>query len=149
MPDLGAPLGWIDILHRHGRAAEWLSSLAILLLGLSLLLPGETMATSPSYRGFVTFGLADIQVGILATAISGTRIIALYANGRWRRSPGIRAVGAVLGTAFWACVVTAFAWPYWTDVTDAPTTALAYFSFVLADLISAYRSGGDARMARR
>lgn len=138
----------LELVDKHGRAAEWITSMMIFVFGLTLLAPGSTMDTSVSYRAFIIVGLNDISLGLLALFIATNRLVALYRNGMWKRSPIIRGIGAVAGLGFWVGISFAFCWPYVAGISEAPSTATVYIVAAFAEILAAYRSGIDVRNSR-
>jgi hypothetical protein len=80
--------------------------------------------------------------------IGGARLVALYINGRWPKTPRIRKIGAFFGLVSWAQV----AWLI-TEGTAVKTGVLStgtgmYALLALADLVSIFRAAFDARYYR-
>ncbi|WP_373354063.1 hypothetical protein [Pseudoroseicyclus sp. CXY001] len=132
---------------QHGRATEWLTSLVLLGFALALMLPGETMA-EPSFSTFDGIGFDDAMVSTPLALIAAMRLVALYINGSWRRTPTLRMAGAVVGAGIFGFLAMAFGWPYVIGAAVAPSTgAGTYTVLALFEILAAYRSGADARLA--
>src|ERR1043166_7395273 len=89
------------------RSVEWMLAAMMLAWGIGLMLPGDTM-TLPQYR--LLGALAPDPVWAAWSISIGTvRIVALYVNGAWRRTPLIRAPGAIVGMIWWTVLGYLFA----------------------------------------
>lgn len=100
-----------EVLLQHGRALEWMTSALLLAFAVTLALPGDTLAASPSFAGFVSAGLDEAALAMPISWIAAMRMAGLYVNGAWRRSPLLRMIGAVLGAGVFAFLSTMFALP--------------------------------------
>ncbi|MGR3452868.1 hypothetical protein [Pseudooceanicola sp.] len=151
----------------HGRAIEWVTSAVLLVFALTLSLPGNTLIGS----GFGTFraiGLDEAMLATPLTIIAIGRLVALYINGAWRRSPLMRAAGAVVGAGTFGMLSVAFGWQYLLNFLEAWSAASTWFGFLTslqaiqgastgagtylvlagADLLAASRSGADLKMTK-
>ncbi len=131
----------------HGRAAEWLTSLALVALALTLALPGDTFSLSTA-NALAALRVEEATVGVPIALIGMARITALYINGGWRRSPSLRCAGAILGAGIYGALSMAYAWPSLKAHVPLPTAAGLYLVLAGFDALAAYRSGADARLAR-
>lgn len=139
-----------DVLLQHGRALEWLTSCALLAFALTLALPGDTLAASQSFKGFVEAGLDETAIAMPLSWIAAMRMAGLYINGAWRRSPLLRMVGAVIGAGVFGFLSVMFAVPYLTGQQAALTTGVGIYAVLCAfDLLAAYRTGADVGHAKR
>ncbi len=127
--------------HVHIRLGEWLASAILLSLG-TVLLAFPHIFEGPMAVSFAMLRQMARQP-IWAFAffiIGGTRIIALYINGRKRITPYIR-----MGMA----VISCFVWYQFTLgllLTGIPSTGLAVYPWLLAlDIYNVFRSSSDAR----
>lgn len=141
----------------HGRATEWLTSIVLLVFAMTLALPGDTFAGS-SFRVFRYMGLDEAMVSTPLALIASARLVALYINGNWRRSPLLRAIGASVGAGILLSLGITFGWPYFAALVSgqisvgniaASTGAGTYTVLAGFDLLAAWRSGADLRVARR
>lgn len=149
----------------HGRATEWLTSFVLLGFALALALPGDTL-DGEGFRAFRNLGLDEAMISTPLALLAVARLVALYINGSWRRSPLLRVIGACLGAGVLGVIGMAFGWPYvesWLAVVwggdhsmpgstiylvGASTGASTYTVLAAFDLLAAVRAGADYRMAR-
>lgn len=86
--------------HFQVRASEWALGSMLALWGWVLLLPSETFSISSSFDMLLrvmpenAWGLACLIVGL-------ARVVVLFINGAWRRSPHMRALAALFSCFFW------------------------------------------------
>ncbi|QPM89392.1 hypothetical protein [Pseudooceanicola algae] len=133
----------------HGRATEWLTSLVLLGFAMTLALPGDTFTMSPSYQGFRNLGFDEAAISTPLSLLASMRLVALYVNGSWQRTPMLRAVGAVVGATVFTMLTITFAWNWITHSNIALSTGPAtYGTLALFDFLAAYRSGADVRASR-
>ena len=131
----------------HGRAAEWMTSLVLLVYALTLMVPGNSLG-GRAYRSVIEVGLSEASVGIPIAIVAVLRIAALYVNGSQpRRTPIIRMIGAILGAGVFSSLAMGLYWPYLTEGVYLSTGVLTYMVLALSDAFSAYRSGADVRLA--
>ncbi len=121
------------------RTLEWCSAAAMMGWGIVLAVPGDTFANSRTYDAFALIA-PEWAWAAFCVVMSSLRMLALYANGAWRRSPFLRGFTSAGGVTFWTLVVLL--------ILHAPqhgiSTAVPVYSiFVAMDLISAWRSGRD------
>lgn len=65
--------------------------------------------------------------GYMGVAVGVSRLLALYINGNWRRTPGLHLFGAMLGLIWWL-IISAL---YWLAVKNgAPDFPMLYVFFV-------------------
>lgn len=139
-----------DVLLQHGRALEWLTSCALLVFALTLALPGDTLASSPSFSGFLDAGLDEAAIAMPLSWIAAMRMAGLYINGAWRRSPLLRMVGAIIGAGVFGFLAVMFAVPYLTGQQVALSTGAGLYAVLCVfDLLAAYRTGADVGHAKR
>lgn len=74
------------------------------------------------------------------------RMMALSINGRWRRTPLLRAICAILGAAVWGYVAMLM---YAPSLGGIQTGVGVYTVAAFADVWSAWRSGRDIPVAAR
>ncbi|MBJ3776412.1 hypothetical protein [Acuticoccus mangrovi] len=134
----------------HGRLNEWVASLVLLGIAVVLMLPGNTFAISPGFVAFARWIGGEAALGVPVAVIGTARVAALLVNGRIPYSHRFRAAGAVLGAAVFMSLAILFAAPIATGATAAASTAVTtYLVLAFGDLIAAWRSGADVRLARR
>ncbi|WP_141102015.1 hypothetical protein [Oceanicola sp. 22II-s10i] len=137
----------------HGRALEWLTSCVLLVFALTLAMPGDTLA-GPGYIGFRNLGFDEAALAVPLSLLAAGRLAALYINGAWRRSPVIRALGAVVGATVFSMLAVTFGWSWlvsgaFTQNRIALGTGMGtYLVLSIFDLLAAHRSGADARVSR-
>lgn len=130
-------------LHEHFRirVTDWLLSAILFSWGFCLLWTDPLVWELPTFSG-----LADIAPqqtwAVLTMAVGFTRLIALFVNGAYRRSPHWRG-----GLAFLSCFV-------WVQLTLGLSTAelagpgLGIFPWLaLADAFNTMRAAADARVS--
>lgn len=152
----------------HGRATEWLTSCVLLGFALTLALPGDTLS-GEGFRAFRALGLDEATISTPLALLATARIAALYINGSWHRSPALRVAGAMFGAGVLSTLGVAFGWVYletiflawrqtetWSGFAvmfaskpGASTGAATYTILALFDMLAAYRSGADLKMAKR
>lgn len=80
--------------------------------------------------------------GYIGVVVGSSRLLALYINGNWRRTPGLRFIGAMLGLIWWL-IISAL---YWLAVKNgAPDFPMRYvfFVFIFFEGYSCFRCGQD------
>ena len=107
------------------RGLEWLLSFALIFTGATAVLPDNV----------------GISVGLAVTCIvvGFARVVALIINGHWKRSPVLRAFGAVIGAFIWA--------KFAVSPEHFMTANIIYPLFVWAELYSCSRSARDVVVA--
>lgn len=114
----------------------WLAGV-MTAFGAVLLSAGETFSL-PHYR-VIRLYLAEDVAGGLAMAVGAARLVALWYNGRRRRSPLVRVVGCAGGFLFYLGLAIGFA------LAGPPLpTGLVYAVLALAELHASGRSARDA-----
>jgi hypothetical protein len=132
--------------HRE-RAIEWLSSAALLGWGITLALPGETLMQN-HYVAFRAMGWSEAILAWVFCLVGAARLVALYINGRWPKSPIVRIVGAIFGALIWGQVAYYLAAGTWM-LTGLPNTGVATYAILAAaDIFSITRAAFDARYHR-
>lgn len=131
-----------DLLRRELRYGQtrwtevWLACV-MTLFGAVLLFSGDTFSL-PSYRVIRAYVGEDLA-GLVAVATGTARLVALWYNGRRRRTPLVRVVGCAIGFLFYTALTVGF-------VLSAPPlpTGLIYAVLAVAELHSSSRSARDA-----
>lgn len=138
--------------HFPARISEWFNGAILTSWGLYLLLNPdlfESPAMEVSMRemaAMVPAGVNPESVWGLAAFVAGsTRLIALFINGAWSRTPALRLATAAISAFVWTQVVI--------GLMSVPNTGLAVYPWlVVIDLVAAYRAGRDvaiSEVARR
>jgi len=84
------------------RSTEWMLSCLLLVWGYKMVSP-EEFFDGPTY--IVMKALADESTwGLVAILCAGVRLVGLYINGWWRRTPIVRCFGAFMGGTFWLLI---------------------------------------------
>lgn len=139
----------IEKLHVHGRTFEWASTLVMSGFALTLALPGDTLA-APSYKTIYDLGIDDAALGVVVGVVSAFRASGLIINGYWRRSPMLRMIGSIFGSALFGTIALSILWPYVNgEVSSLAPGFGTYFVLALFDNFSAYRSGADVRVSKQ
>ena len=128
----------------HDRTVEWLSSLLMGAWCITLALPGETLS-QPVYTAFHRFGMTEAAWAIVFGVVCIARLVALYINGRWPRSPKIRIIGASFGALSWGQVSALLYQASAANGTPLSTGCLVYALLAVFEVYSAYRAAFDVR----
>lgn len=139
-----------DVFLQHNRLSEWVAAGALIGFALVLMTDGNSFTQSTPWGGFARMGATEVGIAVPLAVVGAMRIIALWANGSWRRSPLLRAIGAVAGfTCFSLLAVTALS-PWVTGKANTLSTGVVpYTAFAVLDLIAAYRAGADVGANKR
>lgn len=113
------------------RIPEWMAAGAMFLAPIQLLWLTDTLEHAQGYAIFEYFGIPKVVPIVFLGVIGLLRLVSLIINGRWRRTPTIRAVGAIISAMFFTLLCL-----------GGYTVALI---FVMADAYSGYRAGYDSR----
>lgn len=134
------------------RRIEWLATAVIAGLGVSLALPGETLASSPAYRELhaVLGNHGEAFVALTLLAIAAARATALIVNGvRGRPTSAVRFASAAIGAGIFSAFSYYLALPWLLGSMSAPSTGvLTYAALAGADYVNAIRAASDARIYR-
>lgn len=132
----------------NDRGLEWFSALVMVGWGITLAMPGDTLA-GPQYAGFLRFGFTEDLWAWAFGVVGIARIVALYINGQWPRSPLIRMVGSVFGAVSWAQVAYLVTLGTYVQTGVAATGTAIYSLLAIADLLGIARAAFDARYHRQ
>jgi hypothetical protein len=132
------------LLFFHDRGLEWFSAVIMLGWGLTLVLPGDTLS-GPQYAAFGRFGITEDMWALAFGAVGLARLVALYINGRWPRSPYVRMVGSLFGAVSWAQVAYLITESTYFATGIAATGTWIYSALAIADLLGIARAAFDAR----
>ncbi|UYW28357.1 hypothetical protein OKC48_07530 [Methylorubrum extorquens] len=120
------------------RELEWAGALVLLGVALSLLAPGATFSR-PTFNAFQAIA-PEGTWGMGLLGIATVRMLGLWINGNWRRSPTIRCGTAFAGAAAWfglAWLLAHDGYPGWN------TGVGAYAALGLLDVFAFARSSFD------
>ncbi len=120
------------------RVIEWMFAVMMASWGCYLLLP---MATFDNPQYAVLASIAPEQVwGVFSIAIATVRMVALWVNGRWRRTPAVRCACSTLGVIWWCAMVFLII----GAPQPHPAAGLVWYPvFALFEIISCWRSAAD------
>lgn len=124
----------------HGdRGLEWLFAALMVLWGLYVLAPLDT------FRGAQYALMASIAPesvwGAFSLSLGFVRLVALWINGAWRRTPAIRVASSILGVMWWSALgFLLVAGPEHA----VPAGVVYYLGFIGAEIFSCWRSAADA-----
>lgn len=122
------------------RLSEWTAAGVVFFLGMILTANPELMHTANT-RGYVLM-LAIAEQPTWAAVMKGfgaLRLLILFINGAWRRSPWARAACALLSCFFWTQITLSF----------APVFGFAFglaAGFLCMDMVNVFRAMRDARI---
>lgn len=126
------------------RTIEWFSAGVMMAWGLTLTLPGDLLS-QPGFVAFHRFGATESFWATAFTAVGLARLVALFINGRWPRTPHVRMIGAIFGALSWGQV----AWLLYESsaMNNAPTpTGPAVYALLAAfEVFAINRAAFDAR----
>src|SRR5690242_10634342 len=88
------------------RSVEWLLACMMIMWGFGLLLPGDSLSL-PQYHMLGLIAPEPVWAS-WSVSIGTVRVVALYINGSWRRTPLIRGLCAILGMIWWAILAFLF-----------------------------------------
>lgn len=126
------------------RSPEWMSAVVMMWWGLALAMPGDTMDGS-SFAAFARYGATEEFWAWAFGSIGAARVVALYINGRWPKTPWVRMAGALFGAVSWMQVAWLLFEGGFLTTGIYSTGPGTYLVFALADLFSIYRAAFDAR----
>ncbi len=117
------------------REGEWLASMILAAFSIALLLPGSTFSRPVFVNLAAVAPEGTWGMGLLLVAV--VRMIGLWVNGNWRRSPTLRFAGAAAGAVVWFSLSRLFSDDSYPGVN---TGVLVYAALGLFDVYAAGRS---------
>ena len=126
------------------RTIEWFSALVMISWGATMSLPGDLLS-QPGFVAFKRFGATETFWAVTFAAIGSARLIALYINGRWPRSPHIRMGCAIFGAVSWVQVSALLFEAAGVNNTPVSTGCAVYGLLALFEIFSVNRAAFDAR----
>lgn len=126
--------------HFPARALEWFCGILLLSWGFYVLLhPGMFQGSSSLIFSGLDMIASQELWGLAAFSLGFLRLIALYINGQWTRTPLIRVCVSFASVFMW----------FWITVglykSGIDQTGLAIYPWlVVADMYSAFRAASDA-----
>lgn len=130
--------------HMQDRSTEWLSALVMIAWGVTLALPGDTLAGA-SFSAFRRFGMDETSWSLVFFGAGCTRVAALWINGRWPRTPTIRMALAAFGALSWVQVSLLLYQSSVEHMAPLGTGPGVYGILALYDLIAVFRASVDVR----
>jgi len=122
------------------RLSEWSAACMLLALSWMLFVNDALMATGTGRGYALMLSIADQATWAGVMLVFGmARVVVLFINGAWRRSPWARAIMAVLTCFFWAQIALSF----------LPVFGFSFMfasGFLVMDLINIVRAMRDARI---
>lgn len=123
--------------HFQLRAIEWWSAGVMTTWGFMVLANPGLFLDNHSATILLSYAPQHIW-GLAALGAGGLRLVALFINGIWYRSPAVRWLTTMVSIFIWFCITAAF---YSSPVMNLGV--VIYSWQIVADLYSAYRSAGD------
>ena len=123
--------------HFEQRAIEWWSAGAMASWGFMVLLFPNMFILNPACHALLTFAPQNVW-GLAAMIAGSVRLVALFINGMWYRTPAIRWLTTMVSIFIWFCITAAFV--------SSPIINMGiavYGWHIFADMYSAYRSAMD------
>lgn len=122
------------------RTVEHMLAWVLLVWSASLALPGNMMR-GPAFE-YLLLIAPEWWWGAAGVVISTMRLVALYVNGNWHRTPGLRFIGAMTGLIWWLVISALYALAVAHSAPDFPMR-LVFLVFVFFEAYSCYRCGQD------
>ncbi|UFW75219.1 hypothetical protein [Bradyrhizobium sp. WU425] len=122
------------------RTVEHMLAWMILVWSASVAVPGNMMR-GPTYQYLLAiagegfWGWTGVGLGVL-------RLVALYINGNWRRTPVLRFVGAMSGLVWWLILSALYGLAVQNGAPDFPMRYVLVV-FIFFEAYSCYRCGQD------
>lgn len=89
------------------RGIEWFSGCVMVAWGITFAMPGDLFQTQASFKAFAQYASEDV-FAVVFGGVGAARMVALFINGRWPRSPIVRIFGAAFGAIIWGRVAVLF-----------------------------------------
>lgn len=123
--------------HFEIRAIEWWSAGMMTSWGFMILLFPGIFEANPACHALLVFAPQHVW-GLAAFCAGLLRLLALFINGLWYRTPAVRWLTTMIAIFIWFCITAAFA--------SSPilnTGVVVYGWSMIADMYSAFRSAND------
>lgn len=96
--------------YSSNRLFEWVMAVAMLLMALTLALPGDSLDRG-ALRQLSDAGASEEAIAFVFALIGSARCFALFANGNLPvYGPILRYIGSVVGALFWSYLMTVLAY---------------------------------------
>lgn len=125
------------------RVLEWLSSVLLVGWGFLLVQSGDTLATT-NFSQFLVHGFTEEWLAYVMGCVGSVRLLVLWINGRWPRTPALRVVGAAMGAMIWGQIAAMFGMSYLVNGI-AGTGFVVYAALSACEVLSVYWAGRDVR----
>lgn len=122
------------------RTVEHMLAWVLLVWSASLALPGNMMR-GPAFE-YLLLIAPEWWWGAAGVIGATMRLVALYINGNWHRTPGLRFIGAMTGLIWWLVISALYALAVAHGAPDFPMR-LVFLVFVSFEAYSCYRCGQD------
>jgi hypothetical protein len=133
------------------RRLEWLTTAVLGGFGVSLIVPGDTATSAPTFSAFRdVLWTGEEWLALALVLLAMARALALAVNGlRGRPTSMVRFISAAIGSGIFWMLAVGFFWPWFTGETDALSTGvITYAVLAAADYDSALKAARDARIYR-
>lgn len=123
------------------RAIEWTFAFLALGWGASLLFPGSMLSGS-TYAPLLVVATEQTW-GVFTVLMSCSRIIALWINGYWRRTPIFRMIFCLFSASWLWLLFILYGIGFWNGADQFPMW-YGWLALVIAELVAAANCGRDA-----
>lgn len=130
--------------HIQDRSTEWLSGMVMISWGWTLFLPGDTLA-GPAFAAFRRFDFTEETWAGVFLGAGVLRLVMLFINGRWPKTPLFRMVLSAFGATSWLHVSFLLYQSHVQAAGPMGTGPGVYAILALFDLISVFRASVDVR----
>jgi hypothetical protein len=121
-----------------GRASEWALGTMLALWAVILIVKPDVMSMQPYYTAMTQL-MTQSSWAILCILVGGGRLVVLFVNGFWRRSPHLRSLTSFLSSLVWFEVSIGLL------QSGIINTGLAVYPVLFGlDVFNAIRAMGDA-----
>lgn len=122
------------------RTVEHMLAWMIIVWSAAVVMPGNMMQ-GPNYQYLLA--IADERFwGWSGIVLGAQRLIALYINGNWRRTPILRFVGAMTGMVWWLILSALYGLGVQNGAPDFPMRYV-FIVFIFFEGYSCFRCGQD------
>lgn len=131
--------------HSSNRLFEWIMAIMMLLIAMTMAVPGDTLGRGSLYMIQLLFGLGETVAAVVLAGAGVLRCFALYANGNIPiYGPKARITGSAIGALSWSILLVALL--YDSIITGAASIMVPVFgSLIIGEIVSAYRATRDGR----